>query len=48
MNHASKKIYHIFTLMYIAWEKNKHKLDDFFLMIEVNPTFVAKSETTTS
>ena len=21
MNHASKKIYHIFTLMYVAWEK---------------------------
>ena len=25
--------------------KNKHKLDDFFLMTEVNPTFIAISET---
>jgi len=25
--------------------KNKHKLDDFFLMTKVNPTFIAISET---
>jgi len=25
--------------------KNKHKLDDFFQMTEVNPTFIAISET---
>ena len=31
--------------MYVAWEKNMHKRDDFFLLTEATPTFIAISET---
>ena len=41
---VSKKICHIFVLMHVAWE-NKHRLDDFFIMADVSPTFIAISET---
>ena len=46
MNHASKQT----NLSYFHFKvrslgKNKHKLDDFFLMTEATPTFIAISET---
>ena len=40
---VSKRIYHIFALMYLAWKK--YQLNDLFLMIEVSPTFMAILET---
>jgi len=46
MNHASKqKNLSYFHCNVRSLEKNKHKLDDFFLMTEANPTFIAISET---
>ena len=46
MIHASKqKNVSYFHFNVCSLGKNKHKLDDFFLMIEANPTFIAISET---
>ena len=46
MNHASKqKDLSYFHFNVRSLGKNKHKLDDFFLMTEANPTFIAISET---
>ena len=46
MNHASKqKNLSYFHFNVRSLGKNKHKLDDFFLMTEANPTFIAISET---
>jgi len=46
MNHANKPenlSYFHFNVRSLG--KNKHKLDDFFLMTEVTPTVIAISET---
>jgi len=46
MNHANKpENWSYFHFNVRSLGKNKHKLDDFFQMTEVNPTFVAISET---
>jgi len=46
MNHASKqKKLSYFHFNVHSLGQNKHKLDDFFLMTEANPTFIAISET---
>jgi len=46
MNHANKpKKLSYFHFNVRSLGKNKHKLDDVFLMTEVNPTFMAISET---
>jgi len=41
MNHANKqKKLSYFHFNVRSLGKNKHKLDDFFLMTEANPTFI--------
>jgi len=46
MNHANKpECLSYFHPDVRSLGKNKHKLDDFFLITEVNPTFIAISET---
>ena len=46
MNHASKqKNLSYFHFIARSLGKNKHKLDDFFLMTEATPTFIAISKT---
>ena len=46
MNHANKqKNLSYFHFNVRSLGKNKHKLDDFFLMTEATPTFIAISET---
>ena len=45
MNHANKPEYlSYFHFNIRSLGKNKHKVNDFFLMTEVNPTFIAISE----